>query len=383
MKDTRRSIGLIFTAIFMLCFFCSPGATEEASGIRLRVKDKKGNIAAVENAYLEYYYSRRLNWWASDRVKSSSMSFDATKGSSVLTIQLSEIARIERADNKWLIEFRNTQSSIFDVLKIGYDEDFFVSGTQIIAGRAANYTERLSNTDQIWVDAVPTSSKLVPALDVQTLTEDLRKQLSINIGTQGVLLNKDFRGLPAGIVIDSIYHRFMGTREQFLAEWDKHKADANILIGYWQKGKNDKWERQMKFVVLSENYRPEPTAERFLKVCDNLQAPDLRAIIRMSYVHDKFQKEVGALTNNANPNSESATKDALIKAKASYDDKVGTPEIVKVRTAVLQSLSDNAPLLQKILLRSLDKTTKDREALIVDLLAHLFHRTKGCDGFSI
>jgi hypothetical protein len=85
---------------------------------------------------------------------------------------------------------------------------------------------------------------------VETVTSGLIQQRGLFPGTTGVYLNESVAGLPAGVVVESIQHRAIGTDSDFYAAVAATQRSGQVAVGIWRRGASGRWERAQVMVLL-------------------------------------------------------------------------------------------------------------------------------------
>jgi hypothetical protein len=199
------------------------------------------------------------------------------------------------------------------------------------------------------------------------MSEINRKKLGLYPGTKGVLTTQDIKGLPSGVVIESLFHRSLESPQQFSEEWKRHEKGAQILVGYWQRDDNGQWNRKYSMVAIPENYRPQQVRTDYQNTIDRLSDVNEKPYKVLQDAKLSYQKKLSSIAQQSVGQDPVTISESLRQAKQSFEKVISAPEIIEAKKVVVDSFTKNAPIAQKILLSTVDKTVEDRDTLLINL----------------
>ena len=202
---------------------------------------------------------------------------------------------------------------------------------------------------------------------VRPLDTALQEKHALGPGIKGVFLSESLNGLPKDIVIESLFHRSVESPDHFWSTWNSQKKGAQILVGYWQHSESGAWERHYKMVVFPQYYKPVEARQQYAEIVGDLPSVERSAIAAHQDVRTDVSRRVAALVT-ASPNVDRDKFVEIIdELRNEYRSVAESPGFTTAKNSLITQVTDAAPVAQKILFRTIQNATDDREKLVVDL----------------
>jgi hypothetical protein len=228
-----------------------------------------------------------------------------------------------------------------------------------------NVLEGKSATAQLLATFTPEIPKPV----VKEVTPAVILDLKLPLGVKGMLLMEHYKNLPAGIVIESIFHRAVTDENRFWELWNQNVEGAQMLIGHWSRERDGTWSREYTFLAIPELYqfgrnRAETQYQESLAA---LSEQDRLPSVQIAERKDAYRNKILEIAAHSTDFTADQIAEQIVQTRTAFRDFTQSEEFAQARSAVLDAYSEHYPIAQKILLRTVTKTTEDREELVLDL----------------
>jgi hypothetical protein len=201
-----------------------------------------------------------------------------------------------------------------------------------------------------------------------TLTDEIRAEYGLPIGVKGISLKSQFYSLPAGIVVESLFHRLVTDEKQFMNKWNKQKECGQILVGFWKKDSSGQWNRQYKMVTIPEDYKRHQRGKEFQQIIKNAETQDQTTFEKYRKIKQAYTVKLQDLIGNSKQMSPDTMLLSLKEVKSEFDEFTKSEDFQRAKQSVIEAYIKGAPIAQKILLKSIEKSRRDsREELLVNL----------------
>ena len=194
-----------------------------------------------------------------------------------------------------------------------------------------------------------------------------RQTFALPVGNRGVVLDEEFKGLPAKSVIKTLFGASVPDAAAFTRWWVRSADRGEAQVGVWRRTSERKWQYEQTFVHITPSGISK-LSQWFAQVLEKLDGPTREKALKLAELRDEYRRQAAEiLAKGAKGWSPERVVQALASAKAAYERTVGSAEFREVRAAILDAASENYPIAQKVLLRTVEKTIEDPQQLTIDL----------------
>lgn len=207
---------------------------------------------------------------------------DFRRGATEIRIKLDEMIRLRRLGSAFEVTLPSGEVARFDGVVLERSS-LYLRGVEIIAGRGGSFQVNVFSPGfvEMWhkaAEAKPAST-LEPSANpaVHELTPGLVTALGLPTGTQGVLLDASFGELPAGAIIETVFHRVVDSQSALSKRLAESSPGDEVLVGYWHRGKSGAWERNYSFIKRDRAPAPPLAVDKL-----NAQQQESLSVVRAS-----------------------------------------------------------------------------------------------------
>jgi hypothetical protein len=346
------------------------------------VKTSDGRVTKIHDAYI-------LEVDGGARVRESSTrraAITLARGGSHFPVQFKDVAKLRKENNKFEVTFLSGETAEFDGVPYrGYGwQKFYIRGHEIVAGQSGAFSVALAEEQvrgvytppssfvEFWRESPSAASepnqRRPPTPQVQDVSSTLSTALGLPTGVTGLLLLEPFAVLDAGVVIESVFHRKVSTKNDLDGYLSKAKPGEQLLFGVWRRNGSGQWQREYRFVTIGQ-YETSPPRLAELESLE-VEAREAAEIVRNW--HDAVRQRVEGARRTATQEEWDQKRLAAEtnRVRSQITEAFGSERVSRARETFREHYTRNLPIAKQIVLRTVEKSTPaSREELIYSAVA--------------